>query len=76
MPPTCFGHSCGHPQEGALQRIYYTLLSVVMQLSEDGHRSSRKISYVYKTLLNVYMHLLFSLHLTSLMCGHGLLKTV
>ena len=21
MPPTCFGHSCGHPQVGALQRI-------------------------------------------------------
>jgi hypothetical protein len=20
-PPTCFGHSCGHPQGGALQRI-------------------------------------------------------
>ena len=22
MPPTCFGHSCGHPQGGELQRIY------------------------------------------------------
>ena len=23
MPPTCFGHSCGHPKGDALQRIYY-----------------------------------------------------
>jgi len=21
MPPTCFGHICGHPQGGALQRM-------------------------------------------------------
>jgi len=21
IPPTCFGHSCSHPQWGALQRI-------------------------------------------------------
>jgi len=21
IPPTCFDHSCGHPQEGALQRM-------------------------------------------------------
>ena len=22
MPPTCFGYTCGHPQGGALQRLY------------------------------------------------------
>ena len=23
VPATCFSHSCGPPQEGALQRVYY-----------------------------------------------------
>ena len=23
MPPTCFGHTCGHPRGGVLQRIHY-----------------------------------------------------
>jgi len=25
MPPTCYGHSCGHPQEGALKGIHYKI---------------------------------------------------
>ena len=23
IPPTCFGQTCGHPQGGAVKRMYY-----------------------------------------------------
>jgi len=39
MPPTCFvthlpedGHTCGHPQGGALQRMYYTSFCTIAQV--------------------------------------------
>jgi hypothetical protein len=38
IPPTCFGHSCGHPEGGALQRMdtsrYYKSLCVCVVTNE------------------------------------------
>lgn len=69
MPPTCFGHSCDHPQGGALQRIdqyrYFT------KVCEQMHTCK----ILGKLLLYFYVH-----WLVSLLCrvdplhGYGLFK--
>lgn len=40
-PPTCLGHSCGHPQEGIIHRIYYKNFKNQRHRTEDGQRSGR-----------------------------------
>ena len=42
MPPTCFDHTCGHPQGGALQKIYI-IQNVLNQYKNVRHSEAAAV---------------------------------
>jgi len=68
MPPTCFGHSCGHSQGSALQGVHPMVHKIcnisvcpflVMHLPEEDHKWPKHVVVILCLCLHTLMGILF-----------------
>jgi hypothetical protein len=70
IPPTCFGHSCGHSQGGALQRmdnLRYCKICEIMHRCKILSFEKQSLKCILKSEIQVTRRAMFIIHFLTLM---------